>query len=202
MEWIKISTDLFSDEKIKLLGNDKKGDEMVAIWIRLLLMAGKMENDGVFLLKPGTPYSVAQIATIMGKTTATVKSALNMFESLGMIETVSGCVTIPNWIKYQGTNESREKFREANRERQRRFKENQRRAIGNGVTNAGITGTDKDLDKERELDKEKYKRKTVTGKKPNESYQHHEYTEADFGEEFYFNLQAAGDGDNREEKES
>lgn len=190
MDWIKVSTDMFRDEKILLLGNDARGDEMTAIWLRLLLLAGKMENDGVFLLKPGTPYTISQLATIMGKPTAKVKSAIGVFESLGMVAIESGVVTIPNWCKHQGTSEARERYQRANRDRQTRFREKQKcviNGVSNGVSNGNITHTDKDLDKDKDLEKKKYKKNNVTKRSPNEGYQHHDYTDDDFGDEFYFN---------------
>lgn len=221
MDWIKINTGMFSDEKILLLGNDAKGDEMVCIWLRLLLLAGRLENDGVFMLRPGTPYSVTQLATIIGKPAGKVRSAIAAFTDLGMIEMVNGAVTIPNWGKHQGSSDSMARYAEANRERQRRFREHQRnvtdnvtgnvtRNVTNRYSNVTVTHTDKDLDKDLDKDKEIFKRNDKrkgygkgngNGRRsPNEGYQTHGYTEADFPDSFYVNLQAAAaDTEERED---
>ena len=41
IKWIKLSVDMFDDEKIKLLEKMPEGDTMIVIWCKLLTMAGK-----------------------------------------------------------------------------------------------------------------------------------------------------------------
>lgn len=199
MDWIKLNTDMFRDEKILLLPND----ETICIWIRLLCLAGRMENDGIFLLKEDVPYTVAQLATIMGKPKVTVKEALSTFEALGMIDVSNDVITITNWCKHQVANDARERYKAANRERQKRYQEKHKRVsngVSNGISNGEITAVEKEEEKEEEIDKENIKKKNVSKRMKScvHDYQEHKYTEADFDDLYdptkpQFDLQAASE---------
>ncbi len=101
VKWIKIATDIFDDEKIMLIESLPSSDALIVIWFKLLCLAGKNNNDGVFLLNDRIAYTDEMLATIFRRNTNTVKMALKTFEEFGMIQTVDGVVTIPNWNKHQ-----------------------------------------------------------------------------------------------------
>lgn len=46
--WIRITTSMFEDEKVKLIQAMPDGNTLILIWIRLLTMAGKT-NDGGYI---------------------------------------------------------------------------------------------------------------------------------------------------------
>ena len=99
--WIKIKTDIFDDEKILLLESMPDGYALVTVWIKLLCFAGKQNNSGVFMMGNITPYNDKMLATIFRMKESTVSLALQTFEQFGMIETIDGVITIPNWDKHQ-----------------------------------------------------------------------------------------------------
>lgn len=101
VKWIKICTDIFDDEKILLIEALPEADSIITIWFKLLCMAGKQNNDGVFMLTDKIAYTPEMLATIFRRKKSTIDLALKTFEELGMIETVSGVITIPNWGKHQ-----------------------------------------------------------------------------------------------------
>ena len=101
VKWIKIATDIFDDEKILLIESLPSSDSLIVIWFKLLCLAGKNNNDGVFLLNDRIAYTDEMLATIFRKDINTVRLALKTFEDFGMIQTVDGVVTIPNWNKHQ-----------------------------------------------------------------------------------------------------
>lgn len=39
-KWIKLATDIFTDDKIMLISALPKGDSIILIWIKLLCLAG------------------------------------------------------------------------------------------------------------------------------------------------------------------
>ncbi len=41
VRWIKITTDIFDDEKIQLIESMSEGDTLIVIWFKLLVLAGK-----------------------------------------------------------------------------------------------------------------------------------------------------------------
>lgn len=101
VKWIKITTDIFDDEKILLIESMPDADAIIVIWFKLLCLAGKMNNSGVFLMNGRIAYTDEMLATIFRRKPSTVKMALATFERFGMIEIVDGTITIPNWGKHQ-----------------------------------------------------------------------------------------------------
>lgn len=122
VSWIKIATDIFDDEKILLIEQLPEADSLIVIWFKLLSMAGKTNNNGVFMLTDRIAYTEEMLAAIFRRPINTVRLALDTFEKFGMIVRVENVLTIPNWVNYQNADKL-EKIREQNKERQRRFKE-------------------------------------------------------------------------------
>ena len=101
VKWIKIATDIFDDEKILLIESLPSADEIIVIWFKLLCLAGKNNNDGIFMMNDRIAYTDEMLATIFRRNVNTVKLALKTFEDFGMIETLNGVISIPNWNKHQ-----------------------------------------------------------------------------------------------------
>ena len=101
VKWIKICTDIFDDEKMSLIDAMPEHDGIIVIWFKLLCMAGKQNNGGVFMLSDKIAYTDEMLATIFRRPINIVRLALNTFEQFGMIEIVNNAYTIPNWEKHQ-----------------------------------------------------------------------------------------------------
>ena len=114
VKWIKIMTDIFDDDKILLIDGLPERDGIIVIWFKLLCMAGKHNNGGVFLLNDKIAYTDEMLATIFRRPLATVRLALQTFEQFGMIELINNTITIPNWNKHQ-TLDAYEKKKERDR---------------------------------------------------------------------------------------
>lgn len=100
VKWIKIVTDVFDDEKILMIETMPECDTIIVIWFKLLCLAGKQNNSGVFQMGQ-MPFTDEMFAAIFRRPINTVRLALNTFERFGMIEIVRETVTIPNWGKHQ-----------------------------------------------------------------------------------------------------
>ena len=50
VQWIKITTDIFDDEKIQLIESMPEGDTLIVIWFKILVLAGKQNNSGILSL--------------------------------------------------------------------------------------------------------------------------------------------------------
>ena len=109
VKWIKICSDIFDDEKIMLIENLPSADSIIVIWFKLLCLAGKNNNSGVFILNDKIAYTDEMLATVFRREINTVRLALKTFENYGMIEIVSGVYTIPNWGKYQNLDKIEQK---------------------------------------------------------------------------------------------
>ena len=100
VKWIKIVTDVFDDEKTLMIETLPDADSIIVIWFKLLCLAGKQNNSGVFLMGR-MPYTDEMFATVFRRPLNTVRLALKTFEEFGMIEIINDTVTIPNWDKHQ-----------------------------------------------------------------------------------------------------
>ena len=125
VKWIKICTDIFDDDKILLIESLPEADGIIVIWFKLLCMAGKQNNSGVFMMNERIAYTDEMLATIFRRPINTVRLALNVFEKYGMIEIVDGAITIPNWEKHQSL-EKLERNKELNRKRVAAHREKQK----------------------------------------------------------------------------
>lgn len=134
MKWIKIVTDIFDDEKILLIESMPERDGIIVIWFKLLCLAGKQNNGGVFMLNDRIPYTDEMLATIFRRPLNTVRLALQTFEQFGMVEIINGTVTIPNWGKHQSI-ESMQSRKEYLREYMREYRKKQKEIACNSSAN-------------------------------------------------------------------
>ena len=111
VKWIKITTDIFDDEKILLIESLPDAYAIIVVWFKLLCLAGKQNNSGVFMMGR-VAYTDKMLATIFRMKESTVTMALQTFEQFGMVEIIDGVITIPNWGKHQNLDqlESRKEF--------------------------------------------------------------------------------------------
>ena len=57
VKWIKLLTEMFDDEKIKLIEAVPEADMILVIWIKLLTLAGKKNMNGYIFLTENIPSS-------------------------------------------------------------------------------------------------------------------------------------------------
>ena len=136
VKWIKIATDIFDDEKVLLIESMPDADAIIVIWFKLLCLAGKQNNSGVFLMNERIAYTDEMLATIFRRNINTVRLALSTFEKFGMVEIVNNTITIPNWEKHQQL-DALERTRESTRNRVARFRERQKLLTASSDKNTG-----------------------------------------------------------------
>lgn len=132
VKWIKVVTDIFDDEKMLLIEGLPGADSIMVIWFKLLCLAGKTNNSGVFIFNDRIPYTDEMLAAIFRRDINLVRLALKTFEDFGMIEIVDNVITIPNWSKHQ-TLDAYEKKKERDRLRVRE-KRAQQKALISGMS--------------------------------------------------------------------
>lgn len=160
IKWIKITTDIFDDEKIRLIDALPDHDAILVIWFKILALAGKHNRNGLLMMSDKVHYTDEMLATIFQRPLNSVRMALGIFEQFGMIEIIDGVITLPNWEKHQNI-DGMEKIKEQTRNRVARHREKQKNlALGGNVTcNVTVTPSnaleeEKDKNKNR-LDKDK-----------------------------------------------
>lgn len=162
VQWIKIATNIFDNRKIKQIEAMPEGYTIIVIWLKLLCLAGSINDCGSIYFTNEIPYTEQTLATQFNIPVAKVHLALMTFEQFGMIEIVDNVLKISNWEKYQNI-EGMEKIREQNRVRQKQWYDRQK-ALPNVIPNVSITqpnATDKEeeIDIDKDINKERAKPK-------------------------------------------
>lgn len=162
VKWIKVTTDIFEDEKILLIESLPNADMILVIWFKLLCLAGKMNNSGVFKLNDKIAFTPKMFSTIFRKSEDDIKTALEIFEAYGMVEIVEDVVTIPNWGKHQDL-EKFENKKNYMRGYMAEYREKQKNIVSesncktnskaNCKTNskANVSSADKDIDVNKDI---------------------------------------------------
>lgn len=157
VSWIKIYIDWYDSRKIKYLRNLPKGNEYALLWIMVLSLAGKANNDGKLSITDDLPYTLEDLPNELGFKPQIVKQGFSEFLKLGMVVQENGFYAIANWEEYQNADKMAE-IREYNRQKQR---ESRARRKSKDVNDMSMTDsaeindgqdTDKDIDKELEYD--------------------------------------------------
>ena len=168
VKWVKITTDMFDNRKIKHLRRLPEGNSIVLIWVMLLTMAGRCNAGGMIFLTENIPYTPKMLADELGFEENTVKLALYYLEQYNMIQTDQGYFTIAGWNEYQNI-EGMEKIREQTNKRVAAYRQRQK-ALAEGITSGNVTCNvtvteSNATDKEEELDiknkREEKKKKSV-----------------------------------------
>ena len=158
VKWIKITTDMFDNRKIKHLRRLPEGNSIVLIWVMLLTMAGRCNSGGLIFLTENIPYTPKMLADELGFEENTVQLALQALEQFNMIVTDQGFFTIAGWDEYQNI-EGMERIREQNRLRKAAQRERQKALPMSRDSHVNVMdchALDIDKEKEKELDKDIY----------------------------------------------
>lgn len=167
VKWIKITTDIFDDDKILMIESMPSADSIIVIWFKLLTMAGKQNNDGVFMMANKIAYTDEMLAAIFRRDVNTVRMALNIFQQFGMIEIIDNVITIPNWGKHQ-TLDAYEKKKQRDRERVARKRAEQKALVCMSPDKSpdkspDVAFTEEDKEREKEEDKKEIKKTDYNG---------------------------------------
>ena len=125
LQWLKLSTDFFDNNKIKLLESEKDGDTIIRVWIQLLITAMKSNYQGRLSITEDKPMTADDISKIMGKSEKKITKYLEKFEELQMIIIEENFYKIKNWSKYQSADKL-EEIRIQNCLRQQKYREKMR----------------------------------------------------------------------------
>ena len=94
VKWVKLTTDMFDNRKIKHLRRLPEGNNIVLIWVMLLTMAGRCNAGGMIFLTENIPYTPKMLADELDFEENTVLLALDALERLDMILTDNGVFAI------------------------------------------------------------------------------------------------------------
>ena len=163
VKWIKIVTDIFDDEKMLLVESLPSADSIIVIWFKLLCLAGKTNNSGVFIFNERIPYTDEMLASIFRRDVNIVRMALKTFENFGMIEIIDKVITIPNWSKHQ-TLDAYERQKERDRLKKQQARAEKKALISeksgdasgdkSGDASGDVPTLEEDIDIDKEVEEE------------------------------------------------
>ena len=156
VKWIKLTTDMFDNRKIRHLRRLPEGNNIVLIWVMLLTMAGRCNSGGMIFLTENIPYTPKMLADELDFEENTVTLALKALEQLDMIVTDNGVFAIAGWEEYQNTDRLAE-IREYNRLAKQRSRE--KKKLLSDVNDMSMTSqcchdTEEEIEEEKEEEKE------------------------------------------------
>ena len=171
VKWIKLTTDMFDNRKIKHLRRLPDGNSIVLIWVMLLTMAGRCNASGMIFLTENIPYTPKMLADELDFEENTVVLALRALEDLNMIVTNNGFFAIAGWEEYQNI-EGMDKIRESKRLAQARWRAKQKDLPVLSTVDSTVDSTrylvddaEEDIEEEKEIEIDKdNKKESITCK--------------------------------------
>lgn len=133
VKWIKITTDMFDNRKIKAIRKLPEGNNVILIWVMLLSLAGRCNASGMIFLTANIPYTNKMLADELDFEESVICIALDTLEKFGMItRDESLFISVNNWAEYQSV-DGMERIREQTRKRMEDYRIRKRE----GVTSVG-----------------------------------------------------------------
>ncbi|MCK9571576.1 phage replisome organizer N-terminal domain-containing protein [Candidatus Pacearchaeota archaeon] len=131
IKWIKITTDMFDDEKIKLIEKMPEADTLLVIWVKLICQAGRVNDRGYIYITPDLPFNAEDLAAVLGREIKTVRLALETFRRLQMVTIDdNGVMYLNNFEKHQNI-DGMEKVRQKTLQRVHNFRDRKLIEAGN-----------------------------------------------------------------------
>lgn len=156
VKWIKITTDMFDNRKIKHLRKMPEGNNIVLIWVMLLTMAGRCNAGGMIFLTENIPYTTKMLADELDFDERIIQLALKVLSEFGMVVYDDNSFAISNWEEHQNV-DGMERIREQNRIRKQKQREREKMlalvdsSVTCHVTSHQCHATDIDIDKDIDI---------------------------------------------------
>ncbi|AJG99893.1 phage replisome organizer [Clostridium beijerinckii] len=177
IKWIKLATNMHDDEKMKLIDAMPNRDTIHYVWIRILLLGGKLNANGKVFLSEGKPLTAKMLAVLFSRPLEDIKVALKVLSNFGMIEIASDkVIRIVNWDKHQNI-EGMERVREQNRKRVENHREKKKEEKNAAKSNKEETQEDQVLEEFIDLEENQDLNESVELEKTNELERKKDYAE-------------------------
>ena len=159
--WLKLKKDFFKRHDIRIIEAMPNGKDYILFYLKLLVES--VDHEGQLRFSDTIPYNADMLSVITNTNTDIVKSALNVFVELKMIEVLDDSTIYMNEVsKMIGSASNND-----NAIRQQRFRDNQK-ASKTGISDTAVTKSNasvtecvtesnesKSIEKDIEIDKEK-----------------------------------------------
>ncbi len=146
--WLKLKSDFFDDDTIKFIEEQENGIKYSNFYLKLCLKS--LKTDGKLIRLVGEtliPYDINSLSKLTGVEFDTVRSAMQLFESIGLIKVLeSGEIYLSQIDELIGS--------ETDKAQMMRRLRAERKLDGNNVTQM-LPEKEIDIEKEKEKEKEK-----------------------------------------------
>ena len=133
-DWVKLSTNIFDNQKIKFVRAQENGDAMTLFWIWLISRAGVINDRGCVCFTSNKPYTPKILAMLTGFSENIVTDSLELFQELDMVEVdKEGYINIVGWEEHQNI-EGLEKIKEQTKARVQKHRAKQKSSDDRNVT--------------------------------------------------------------------
>ena len=152
--WLKLKNDFFKRQDIMIVENMPNGKDYILFYLKMLLES--VSHNGELRFNDTIPYNEQMLATITNTNIDIVRSAMQVFTSLNMIEVLDDdTIYMTEVEKLIGSSANND-----NANRQRRFRERKKQEKLPSVTKSNapvtedVTENNESIDKETDIDKE------------------------------------------------
>ena len=94
VKWIKLFVDIWDNRKIRQIETLPDGDTVLVIWLKLLTLAGNINDGGLVYFTRDIPYTDTMLAAQFKRPLNTIQMALDVFQRFGMIEIVNDVMLV------------------------------------------------------------------------------------------------------------
>lgn len=101
--WIRVHLALFDDSRWAVIEQMPESDAIQIIYIRLLMLAGKSNADGLLLLCAGVPYDIESLTAVLRRKKMVVELALSILTKYSFIEFLDDTFAVIDWDRLQAT---------------------------------------------------------------------------------------------------
>ena len=146
VDWVKLSTNAFTNKKIRIVRSCPDGDSLALLWFNLICLAGETNDNGYVYVTDDVAYSVEMLAGAYGYDVEVVQRGLDLFVQLKMIEVEeNGYIYILGWEEHQNAEElAKLKARERSRKAMRKKRSCEKDVnVNTELTNADVNTQNK-----------------------------------------------------------
>lgn len=151
--WLKLKKDFFKRHDVRIIESMPNGKDYLLFYLKLLVES--LDHEGNLRFSETIPYSIEMLSSITNTNIDIVRSAMNIFAELQMIEILDDQTIFMQEVNKMIGYETDEHTREQNRIRQQRYRDKQRLEIEDkSLCNVSVT-LNRNVEKELEIEKDK-----------------------------------------------
>jgi predicted phage replisome organizer len=142
-KFVKVRVDMYDDTKFKIIDRMPKRDLIHYVWSRIVVLAGKVNQEGELYMSRNISYTVETLAIEFNRDIDEIKTALDVLVQLEMIEfTEDKIYKVKNFVKHQNI-KAKEKVEIKKKESEINYSESNR--TENYTTQDNITENPKEM---------------------------------------------------------